>query len=89
MSKESKTKSLSYRVSTPEERAERQTAVNERCEYIMMLKAQGLNYAIDCLPIGPECQPRSARSPENTASGCTPDPRIVLPDRWKAHRTRH
>ena len=52
MSKESKKKSLSYRVSTPEERAERQTAVNERCEYIMMLKAQGLNYAIIAYRLG-------------------------------------
>ena len=52
MSKESKKKSLSYRVSTPEERAERQTAVNKRCEYIMMLKAQGLNYAIIAYRLG-------------------------------------
>jgi hypothetical protein len=45
MSKESKKKSLSYRVSTPEERAKRRAEINKRCEYIMMLKAQGLNYA--------------------------------------------
>jgi hypothetical protein len=45
MSKESKMKSLSYRVSTPEERAKRRAEINKRCEYIMMLKVQGLNYA--------------------------------------------
>jgi DNA-binding CsgD family transcriptional regulator len=45
MSKESKKKSLSYRVSTPEERAKRRAEINKRCEYIMMLKAQGLIYA--------------------------------------------
>ena len=45
MSKESKKKSLSYRVSTPEERAKRRAEINKRCEYIMMLKAQGLSYA--------------------------------------------
>jgi DNA-binding CsgD family transcriptional regulator len=52
MSKESKKKSLSYRVSTPEERAKRQAEVHKRCEYIMMLKAQGLNYATIACPLG-------------------------------------
>jgi DNA-binding CsgD family transcriptional regulator len=52
MSKESKKKSLSYRVSTPEERAKRQAEVNKRCEYIMMLKAQGLNYATIACRLG-------------------------------------
>jgi hypothetical protein len=45
MSKKSKMKSLSYRVSTPEERAKRRAEITKRCEYIMMPKAQGLNYA--------------------------------------------
>jgi hypothetical protein len=45
MSKKSKKKSLSYRVSTPEERAKRRAEITKRCEYIMMPKAQGLNYA--------------------------------------------
>jgi hypothetical protein len=45
MSKEPKKKSLSHRVSTPEERAKRRAEINKRCEYIMMLKAQGLNHA--------------------------------------------
>jgi hypothetical protein len=45
MSKEPKKKSLSYRVSTPEERAKRRAEINKRCECIMMPKAQGLNYA--------------------------------------------
>jgi DNA-binding CsgD family transcriptional regulator len=52
MSKESKKKSLSYRVSTPEERAKRQAEVNKRCEYIMLLKAQGLNYATIACRLG-------------------------------------
>ncbi|MBM6581719.1 hypothetical protein ILT44_16090 [Microvirga sp. BT689] len=52
MSKESKKKSLSYRVSTPEERARRQAEVNKRCEYIMQLKAQGLNYATIACRLG-------------------------------------
>jgi DNA-binding NarL/FixJ family response regulator len=45
MSSESKKKSLSYRVSTPEERAKRQAENARRSERIMALKAQGLNYA--------------------------------------------
>ncbi|MBM1173529.1 helix-turn-helix domain-containing protein [Microvirga arabica] len=52
MNKESKKKSLSYRVSTPEERAKRQAEVNKRCEYIMLLKAQGLNYATIACRLG-------------------------------------
>jgi DNA-binding CsgD family transcriptional regulator len=52
MSKESKKKSLSYRVSTPEERDKRHAEVNKRCEYLMVLKAQGLNYATIACRLG-------------------------------------
>lgn len=45
MSRESKMKSLSYRVTTHEERARRRDEIKKRTERIMALKAQGLNYA--------------------------------------------
>ncbi len=40
-----KTNSLSYLVTTHEERAKRRDEVRKRTERIMALKAQGLNYA--------------------------------------------
>jgi DNA invertase Pin-like site-specific DNA recombinase len=45
MSKEAKKRSLSYRVTTPEERARRQAENEKRSERIKTLKAQGLNYS--------------------------------------------
>jgi DNA-binding NarL/FixJ family response regulator len=52
MSKESKKRSLSYRVTTPEERAKRQAENEKRSERIMALEAQGLNYATIAVRLG-------------------------------------
>ena len=52
MSKESKKRSLSYRVSTPEERARRQSEIEKRSERIMVLKAQGLNFSTIAVRMG-------------------------------------
>ena len=57
MSKESKKRSskkrsLSYRVSTPEERARRQSEIEKRSERIMSLKAQGLNFSTIAVRMG-------------------------------------
>ncbi|QRM35963.1 helix-turn-helix domain-containing protein [Microvirga sp. VF16] len=52
MSKESKKRSLSYRVTTPEERARRRDETGKRTERIMTLKAQGLNYATIGIRLG-------------------------------------
>ncbi len=52
MSRESKKKSLSYRVTTPEERARRQEEIARRTELIVTLKAQGLNYATIGIRLG-------------------------------------
>ena len=52
MSKESKKRSLSYRVSTPEERARRQSEIEKRSERIMALKAQGLNFSTIAVRMG-------------------------------------
>ena len=52
MSKESKKRSLSYRVSTPEERARRQSEIEKRSERIMSLKARGLNFSTIAVRMG-------------------------------------
>ena len=52
MSKESKKRSLSYRVRSPEERARHEADLMKRTERIMMLKAQGLNYATIGIRLG-------------------------------------
>jgi DNA-binding NarL/FixJ family response regulator len=52
MSKESKKRSLSYRVTTPEERARRQSEIEKRAERIMVLKAQGLNFSTIAVRMG-------------------------------------
>ncbi len=52
MSKESKKRSLSYRVTTPEERIKRQAENEERSERIIALRAQGLNYVTIALRMG-------------------------------------
>ena len=52
MSKESKKRSLSYRVSTPEERARRQSEIEKRSERIMSLKAQGLSFSTIAVRMG-------------------------------------
>ncbi len=52
MSKESKKRSLSYRVTTPEERARREAEIERRSARIMALKARGLNYATIAIRLG-------------------------------------
>jgi DNA-binding NarL/FixJ family response regulator len=52
MSKESKKRSLSYRVTTPEERAKRQTENEKRSAGIMALKAQGLSFSVIAVRMG-------------------------------------
>jgi DNA-binding NarL/FixJ family response regulator len=52
MSRESKKRSLSYRVRTAEERARHEAEIMKRTERIMMLKAQGLNYATIGIRLG-------------------------------------
>ena len=52
MSKESKKRSLSYRVTTPEERAKRQTENEKRSAGIMALKAQGLSFSAIAVRMG-------------------------------------
>ena len=52
MSKESKKRSLSYRVTTPEERARREAEIERRSAHIMALKARGLNYATIAIRLG-------------------------------------
>ena len=52
MSKESKKRSLSYRVTTPEERAQRQAENEKRSERIMVLKAQGLSFSAIAVRMG-------------------------------------
>jgi len=52
MSKESKKRSLSYRVTTPEERIKRQAENEKRSERIIALRAQGLNYVTIALRMG-------------------------------------
>jgi DNA-directed RNA polymerase specialized sigma subunit len=52
MSKESKKRSLSYRVTTPEERAKRQAGIEKRSERILALRAQGPNYATIGIRLG-------------------------------------
>jgi DNA-binding NarL/FixJ family response regulator len=52
MSKKSKKRSLSYRVTTPEERARRQAENERRSERIMTLKAQGLNHSTIAIRLG-------------------------------------
>lgn len=52
MSKELKTKSSNYRVTTHEERARRRDENRKRKERIMALKAQGLNYATIGIRLG-------------------------------------
>lgn len=52
MSRESKKRSLSYRVTTPEERTRRREEVARRTERIITLKAQGLNYATIGIRLG-------------------------------------
>jgi DNA-binding NarL/FixJ family response regulator len=52
MGKEAKYRSLSYRVRTPEERAQHKADVDKRAERIMALKAQGLNNTIIAARMG-------------------------------------
>jgi len=52
MKKESKRRSLSYRVSTPEERARRRAETDKRLERIVALKAQGLSFATIGIRLG-------------------------------------
>ena len=52
MSKESKKRSLSYRVTTPEERAKRQTENEKRSAGIMALKAQSLSFSVIAVRMG-------------------------------------
>ena len=52
MSKESKKSSLSYRVTTPEERTRHEAVISRRSEHIMALKARGLNYATIAIRLG-------------------------------------
>jgi transposase len=52
MSKESKKRSLSYRVTTPEERTRREAEIERRSAHIMALKARGLNYATIAIRLG-------------------------------------
>ena len=52
MSKEAKNRSLSYRVRTPEERAQHKADIDKRMERIMVLKAQGLNNTIIAARMG-------------------------------------
>lgn len=52
MSKESKNRSLSYRVRTAEERARHEAELMKRNERIMMLKAQGLDYVTIGIRLG-------------------------------------
>ncbi|SCY57722.1 helix-turn-helix domain-containing protein [Microvirga guangxiensis] len=52
MSKESKKRSLSYRVTTPDERTRREAEIERRSERIMALKAHGLNYATIAIRLG-------------------------------------
>ncbi len=52
MSRESKKKSLSYRVTTPEERIRREVEIEQRSARILALKAQGLNYATIAIRLG-------------------------------------
>ncbi|EIM29842.1 helix-turn-helix domain-containing protein [Microvirga lotononidis] len=52
MSRESKKRSLSYRVTTPEERARREAEIERRSSHIMALKARGLNYATIAVRLG-------------------------------------
>ena len=52
MSRESKKRSLSYRVTTSEERAQRETEIERRSAHIVALKARGLNYATIAIRLG-------------------------------------
>lgn len=52
MSRELKTMSSNYRVTTHEERARRRDENRKRNERIMALKAQGLNYATIGIRLG-------------------------------------
>jgi DNA-binding NarL/FixJ family response regulator len=52
MSKEAKYRSLTYRVRTPEERAQLKADVDKRAQRIMVLKAQGLNNTVIAARMG-------------------------------------